>query len=177
MEEEEVEIQEAEEEEEEAEEGGEMEPQNEDTVQLDPSQAQSRPKRARVAPQVVVRETGKTLLPLARVQRIMKADKQLPVCAKEATILIAIATEEFIKRLILSANAQASREKRNTVSQKDIAVIVKKQDELLFLEEIIPIPEPIAPRPRVAKLAPANPGSNQTLSAFMDQGRVPQTLS
>jgi len=84
------------------------------------------------------RVRGQTLLPLSRVQKIVKADKELAGMSKEATYLISVATEEFIKLLAQSGHQQAAREKRTTVQYKDMAVAVKRADELMFLEEIIP---------------------------------------
>jgi len=95
-------------------------------------------KRVRKEPVVLVRETGKSLLPFSRVQKIIKADKDIPIVAKDATFLISLATEEFIKRLSETAKKVAEREKRSTVQHKDIATVVRRTDEFLFLEEIIP---------------------------------------
>ncbi|KAI3610982.1 short-chain dehydrogenase reductase sdr [Moniliophthora roreri] len=83
------------------------------------------------------REAGKSLLPFSRVQKIIKADKDIPIIAKDATFLISIATEEFIKRLIQAGQSVAEREKRATVQVKDLATVVRKADEFLFLEEIL----------------------------------------
>jgi DNA polymerase epsilon subunit 4 len=85
----------------------------------------------------LVRESGKSLLPISRVQKIMKADKvrgyhalhlssnstsfqELPMVAKEATFIISLATEEFIKRFSEASYHIAHREKRVTVQQRDI---------------------------------------------------------
>ncbi|KAF8237119.1 histone-fold-containing protein, partial [Tricholoma matsutake] len=95
-------------------------------------------KRERKEPIVLVREAGKSLLPFARVQKIIKADKDIPMVAKDATFLISIATEEFIKRLSEASKSVAEREKRSTVQHKDIATAVRRVDEFIFLEEIIP---------------------------------------
>lgn len=73
--------------------------------------------------------------------------------AKDATFLISLATEEFIKRLSQACQRHAEREKRTTVQQRDIgnvspvlmlivllvsnnlvAGIVRRADEFLFLE-------------------------------------------
>lgn len=71
--------------------------------------------------------------------------------AKDATFLISLATEEFIKRLSQACQRLAEREKRTTVQQKDVgkvflfcvtcfssqhlvANIVRRVDEFLFLE-------------------------------------------
>jgi DNA polymerase epsilon subunit 4 len=92
----------------------------------------------------LVRETGKSLLPISRVQKIIKADKvrslvltrrackvsssmsfqELPTVAKEAAFLISLATEEFIKRLSEASHHIAHREKRVTVQQRDIGAIL-----------------------------------------------------
>ncbi|KAG6372857.1 hypothetical protein JVT61DRAFT_7291 [Boletus reticuloceps] len=106
------------------------------------------------------REPGKSILPFSRVQRIIKADKvrpasrfdtfyhckshqrdagiqELPMVAKDATLLISLATEEFIKRLSQACQRLAEGDKRATVQQKDVANIVRRVDEFLFLEEMI----------------------------------------
>ncbi|KAH0832203.1 hypothetical protein J3R83DRAFT_13123 [Lanmaoa asiatica] len=99
------------------------------------------------------REPGKSILPFSRVQKIMKADKDLPMVARDATILISLATEEFIKRLSQACQRLAEREKRATVQQRDVgkvslfcvvccssqhlvANIVRRVDEFLFLEGV-----------------------------------------
>ncbi|KAI0300259.1 hypothetical protein BC826DRAFT_992332 [Russula brevipes] len=69
-------------------------------------------KTATKATAAPVRESGKSLLPISRVQKIMKADKELPTVAKEAAFLISLATEEFIKRLSEASHHIAHREKR-----------------------------------------------------------------
>ncbi|KAF8517421.1 histone-fold-containing protein, partial [Hysterangium stoloniferum] len=86
------------------------------------------------APPNADRPPGKSLLPTARVQRIMKADKELPSCNKEAVFLISVATEEFIKRLGQAGQQQATKAKRSTVQRKDVVAAVRRTDELIFLE-------------------------------------------
>ncbi|KAF8650136.1 hypothetical protein AX16_005372 [Volvariella volvacea WC 439] len=113
-------------------------------------------KREKREPVELTRERGKSLLPFSRVQKIIKADKDIPIVAKDATFLISLATEEFIKRLAGHAQRVAERENRATVQHKDIgarttfwhlacllnevlpATVVRREDEFLFLEEIIP---------------------------------------
>lgn len=46
--------------------------------------------------------------------------QELPIVAKEATFLISLATEEFIKRFSEASYHIAHREKRVTVQQRDI---------------------------------------------------------
>ncbi|THV04466.1 hypothetical protein K435DRAFT_649350 [Dendrothele bispora CBS 962.96] len=90
----------------------------------------------------LTREAGKSLLPFTRVQKIVKADKDIPIMARDATFLISLATEEFIKRLTQAGQRVAEKEKRTTVQNKDLVSTVRKVDEFLFLEEIITSSEP-----------------------------------
>ncbi|KAG1877032.1 hypothetical protein C8R48DRAFT_745479 [Suillus tomentosus] len=70
------------------------------------------------------REPGKSILPFSRVQKIIKADKELPIVARDATFLISLATEEFIRRLSEACQKLAEREKRTTVQQKDVGTSI-----------------------------------------------------
>jgi len=74
------------------------------------------------------REPGKSILPFARIQKIIKADKDLPMVARDATFLISLATEEFIKRLSQACQRLAEREKRTTVQQKDLVSSVARMN-------------------------------------------------
>jgi len=71
------------------------------------------------------------------VLKIIKADRDIPIVAKEAVLLISIATEEFLKRLTHASHKLAEREKRATVQQRDVASLVRRVDEFMFLDEII----------------------------------------
>ena len=108
----------------------------------DKSSERSKGKRVAQPTAGIVRETGKSLLPISRVQKIMKADKvlssshftcktsslmsfqELPIVAKEAAFLISLATEEFIKRLSEASHHIAHREKRVTIQRRDIGTII-----------------------------------------------------
>ena len=48
--------------------------------------------------------------------------QDIPMVTKEATYLVSLATEEFIKRLSEASHRIAGREKRQTVFQRDIGV-------------------------------------------------------
>ncbi|KIK20021.1 hypothetical protein PISMIDRAFT_52851, partial [Pisolithus microcarpus 441] len=80
------------------------------------------------------REAGKSVLPFSRVQKIIKVDKDLPMVARDATFLISMATEEFIKRLAQASQKVAEREKRSTVQQRDVATVTRRADEFFFLD-------------------------------------------
>ncbi|KAL4064861.1 hypothetical protein V8B97DRAFT_1199324 [Scleroderma yunnanense] len=97
-------------------------------------------KDGAAAPATREREAGKSILPFSRVQKIIKVDKDLPMVARDATVLISLATEEFIKRLAEASQKVAEREKRSTVQHKDVANVVRRAEEFLFLDEIISYP-------------------------------------
>ncbi|KAF8318994.1 hypothetical protein DL93DRAFT_263136 [Clavulina sp. PMI_390] len=108
----------------------------------DVSKSATKPPAAKKPPRKPASERtpGSSLIASSRVAKIMKADKDLGITAKEAVFLVSIATEEFIKRLAFEGHKVATREGRSVVTQRDLAAAVKRTDELLFLKEIIPLP-------------------------------------
>jgi histone H3/H4 len=48
--------------------------------------------------------------------------QEIPIVAKEATFLISLATEEFIKRLTEAGYAMSQKERRTTVQHKDLGM-------------------------------------------------------
>ncbi|KAI0732457.1 hypothetical protein BC629DRAFT_1302168 [Irpex lacteus] len=88
-----------------------------------------------------VHTSGKSVFPVSRVQKILKADKELPQVSREAVLLISLATEEFVKRLAEASHRLAVRESRLTVQRKDVASICRRAEEFFFLEELIPLYE------------------------------------
>ncbi|KAJ7075837.1 hypothetical protein B0H15DRAFT_865415 [Mycena belliarum] len=140
------------------------------TVAAEP-EALPKKKRDKREPAKVERPPGKTLLPISKVQHIIKADKDIAIVAKEATFLICCAAEEFIKRFGEAAMALAERDKRSTLQYKDIATVVRKADEFLFLEEIIPWTVPEAAPKRKVKDSNIT-GSLGPLDQFMAKPRA-----
>ncbi|KAG1869971.1 hypothetical protein F4604DRAFT_1772892 [Suillus subluteus] len=124
------------------------------------------------------RELGKSILPFSRVQKIIKADKELPIVARDATFLVSLATEEFIKRLSEACQKLAEREKRTTVQQKDVASVVRRAEEFMFLEEIIAFQRTEPPQKRKPKaLQNAESQSEPTmLDKFVARGEESQEL-
>nr|VWO95078.1 CBFD_NFYB_HMF domain-containing protein [Ganoderma boninense] len=107
------------------------------------SMDQPKPKKAKTsASEPLSREPGKSLLPYSRVQKILKADKDLIMVQREAVFLISRATEEFVARIAEAAQAVASREGRATVQAKDLMSCIRRGEEYVFLEEAIPFLEP-----------------------------------
>ncbi|KAL1677845.1 hypothetical protein EV122DRAFT_290839 [Schizophyllum commune] len=115
----------------------------------EPADPKGKKKRKAPAPDAE-REPGKTLLPFTRVQKIIKADKEIQMIARDATFLISLAAEEFIRRFVQAGQRVAEREKRATVQHRDLATVVRKADEFIFLEEIIPWTSP-DPAPKRGK--------------------------
>ncbi|KAI0372254.1 histone-fold-containing protein, partial [Pilatotrama ljubarskyi] len=106
------------------------------------------------APDALAREPGKSVLPYSRVQKILKADKDLVMVQREATFLISRATEEFIGRLAEAAQRLAERERRTTVQAKDIVATVRRAEEFAFLEELFPwseLEQPVKRKPKAVR--------------------------
>ncbi|KAL1921366.1 uncharacterized protein VTP21DRAFT_11082 [Calcarisporiella thermophila] len=84
------------------------------------------------------KHSGTSQLPLARVKRIIKEDKDVGLCSNEAVFLISIATELFIEFFANNAVNYAVADKRKTIQYKDLANAVSKIDQLEFLSDVIP---------------------------------------
>ncbi|KAI8364954.1 histone-fold-containing protein [Blakeslea trispora] len=84
------------------------------------------------------RRPGNTMLPLARVKRVIKEDKDVSLINAEATFCIAYATELFMEYLVTEAFSKAKQEKRKTVYYRDLASTVKEIEQFEFLEDVIP---------------------------------------
>lgn len=50
-------------------------------------------------------------------------NKDIPIMARDATFLISLATEEFIKRICEASRAISERENRTTVQYKDLGML------------------------------------------------------
>ncbi|KAG2211649.1 histone-fold-containing protein [Mucor mucedo] len=87
---------------------------------------------------VTERVPGTTILPLARIKRVIKEDKDVSLINAEATFCIAYATELFMEYLVTEAFTKAKKEKRKTVYYRDLAGTVKEIEQFEFLEDVIP---------------------------------------
>ncbi|ODQ52169.1 histone-fold-containing protein, partial [Saitoella complicata NRRL Y-17804] len=81
---------------------------------------------------------GTTLLPLARIKKIIKVDDEITQCSAPATFLISVATEMFIQHLAAAGHAQSRLDGAKTLRYKDLANAVARRDDLEFLCDIIP---------------------------------------
>lgn len=82
------------------------------------------------------------------------SSQDIPIIARDATFLISLAAEEFIKRLCQAGQKAAEKERRTTVQHKDLgehrtlefisllfltnnldpATVVRRADEFMFLD-------------------------------------------
>ncbi|KAK4141064.1 histone-fold-containing protein [Dichotomopilus funicola] len=84
--------------------------------------------------------TGQTQLPLTRVKKIIAVDPDINICSNNAAFVITLATEMFVQYLTSTAQnmAKTERKPRRNIQYKDMANAVALQDNLEFLEDIIP---------------------------------------
>ncbi|CAG8743962.1 31505_t:CDS:2 [Racocetra persica] len=66
--------------------------------------------------------TGTTVLPIARVKRIIKEDDEITMCAADATFVIAVAAELFIGHFVKQGLERANAEKRKNVLYQDLVL-------------------------------------------------------
>jgi histone H3/H4 len=85
-------------------------------------------------------------LPLARVKRIMKLDKEVKNCANDACRTITRATELFVESLVEGAFASMRAQKRKTIKHGDVEHHVLRKPRLEFLGDHV-----WASRPRGAE--------------------------
>lgn len=74
-------------------------------------------------------------LPLARVKRIMRLDKDVKHVTQDATRVITRATELFVESLAAGAHAQMLGSKRKTIKYADIEQHVLRKPRLEFLHD------------------------------------------
>ncbi|KAJ1961991.1 hypothetical protein GGI12_002929 [Dipsacomyces acuminosporus] len=83
-------------------------------------------------------EPGVSMLPAARVRRIIKEDKDIFACGSDSLFLISRATEYFIDSIIRESYEFSRFDKRKTVQYKDMAKAVQSIEQYDFLSDIIP---------------------------------------
>ncbi|KAH8104554.1 hypothetical protein BXZ70DRAFT_594630 [Cristinia sonorae] len=108
----------------------------------------------------VERVPGKSTIPLGRIESLLEAEGTsggfivsfLPYpstgeenyMSKEAVFILAVATEEFIKRLMEAGHRTAQTSRRSMVTYKDVAFATKQYQEFMFLRDTIPQPISLA---------------------------------
>lgn len=128
------------------------------------------------APSATTTHKGVSVFPVARVQRIIKADRDVDICSKEATFLISIATEIFIRRLTDDAYTNAKLDKRKHVFYKDLSRAVQQTESLEFLRDAIPTAMPLssALEARQTKLAQKQTEENMILEGTLQDEDDPE---
>ncbi|KAG0148707.1 hypothetical protein CROQUDRAFT_654536 [Cronartium quercuum f. sp. fusiforme G11] len=89
------------------------------------------------------KKLGTTILPVTRVTRAAKQDKDIKIVSKEAVFLISVATEFFVRKLTDSAFLNAKLDRRVFVKYNDVAKAVQHNDEYMWLEDVIPLSKPL----------------------------------
>ncbi|EIM85797.1 uncharacterized protein STEHIDRAFT_168871 [Stereum hirsutum FP-91666 SS1] len=91
------------------------------------------------------RKKGETIFPPLRIENILRADGETGIMSREALLVLSLATEEFITRMVDAAVIHANDEdrQRTVITYKDIAHVAnspKRWPELEFLGELMPKP-------------------------------------
>lgn len=73
-----------------------------------------------IAPTVLTKVS--TSLPLSRIKKIMKSDKEVGLCSNDAVFLTAEATKLFIESFAEHAYSETQRAKLKTVMYKDVGM-------------------------------------------------------
>ncbi|WVN89978.1 uncharacterized protein L203_105208 [Cryptococcus depauperatus CBS 7841] len=105
------------------------------------------PKPKRIIKQrqsLAEKQPGTTMFPTSRIKKIVKADRDIDIMSSEATFMVAIAAEYFIKHFMEEGYTKARLEKRKIVNYKDMANVVARSEEFDFLKDVIPIPMPLS---------------------------------
>lgn len=105
---------------------------------VEASTSAQQPQAGSSAKSSTKRQHGVSVLPVARVQRIIKADRDVDICSREATFLVSMATELFIKKITDEAYTNARLDKRKVVQYKDLSRAVQQNEYLDFLKPVIP---------------------------------------
>ncbi|KAK5186062.1 hypothetical protein LTR44_002111 [Exophiala sp. CCFEE 6388] len=81
--------------------------------------------------------TGSSVLPLARVKKIIAMDEDIAQCSTTAAFAISIATEEFVRYLAEQAHnvVKSERKPRRNIAYKDIDTVPKTKTYRQFREE------------------------------------------
>ncbi|GAA5981474.1 hypothetical protein JCM11641_004774 [Rhodosporidiobolus odoratus] len=87
---------------------------------------------------------GTNAIPLARVGKVVKADREVRVCSKEALFLITKATELMLGKITTQAYHNARMDKRQKmVRYSDLDAAVHNNPSWFYLHEVVPTPLPL----------------------------------
>lgn len=81
---------------------------------------------------------GKSVLPIAKVKRILKVDNSYLPTTESSVFTVAKSTEFFIQHLAMQAYSNAKIEKRKRLQYKDFSSAVSNHENLFFLKKMVP---------------------------------------
>ena len=77
--------------------------------------------------------SGPAIFPLARIKKIMKADKDVNLVSADAVNLISLATDLFLDSFVKKASEISQNEKRRTILYKDFGKLIKRWCHVFFI--------------------------------------------
>ncbi|KAI5122787.1 hypothetical protein M0805_000131 [Coniferiporia weirii] len=113
-----------------------LQPQWETISTMDAS-SKSAAKKPRQKPPTT-RLPGQSLIPLSRVETVVQSDPDISTPSKEASFILTLATEEFIRRLTQVAHSRSKMDNRALTTYNDLADTAHYFEEFNFLKEIMP---------------------------------------
>ncbi|PGH26868.1 hypothetical protein AJ80_01450 [Polytolypa hystricis UAMH7299] len=77
---------------------------------------------------------------VARIKKIIHLDEDIAQCSSNATFVVAVATEMFIRYLAEQGHnvVKSERKPRRNIQYRDLAAAVSRIDNLEFLSDVIP---------------------------------------
>lgn len=91
-------------------------------------------------------------LPLARIKKVMKSDREVKMISSEAPILFAKACEIFISEITIRAWQHAEENRRRTLQRSDVAAALARSDQFDFLIDLLPRDDYIRPESHLGTL-------------------------
>mmetsp|Transcript_7023 Transcript_7023/g.8032 ORF Transcript_7023/g.8032 Transcript_7023/m.8032 type:complete len:120 (-) Transcript_7023:681-1040(-) len=84
-------------------------------------------------------KTWEPVLPLARIRRLIKSEGDVHQVSGEASFLVSRATELFLEMLTERSASVMLSESRTQLSYKDLAQSVSEEENLEFLQDVVPM--------------------------------------
>mmetsp|Transcript_4484 Transcript_4484/g.6059 ORF Transcript_4484/g.6059 Transcript_4484/m.6059 type:complete len:103 (-) Transcript_4484:292-600(-) len=81
---------------------------------------------------------GDLTLPLARVRRLIKSEKDVDLVSAEAAVLVSKATVLFLEKAAQLASEKMSRNQKFTLTYEDLAACVSETKSFHFLQDVVP---------------------------------------
>ncbi|KAF4125236.1 DNA polymerase epsilon subunit 4, partial [Geosmithia morbida] len=107
----------------------------------------------------------------SRIKKIVAQDEDIAICSNNAAFVLTLAAELFIQHLAEESHTQAKVDPkpRRNIQYKDVANAVARQDNLEFLEDIVP---KTVPYKQVKGGVPSGPQQPRTKSSGKGKGKT-----